>query len=442
MFRNTYIIILIFSGFSAFAQETPVEIEPQNNNTNVLNNNSMNYNGAIETEQQDTVILQKEQVKPAVKLKSGETRAARKLKKAPTRSLEATPKAESEPNEESELQEEISTQDDYLMDSENAAGVQSAGYQQANYGFTMSQSQATHQPMQRSPLPEHQMEMDKAVNYFETNAPNSFEYHYFKYTAGNYDVSQVEHLREAEKLMPANSDVHAQMAAYNIITRDADSAGVYVDKLVNSGRLNSNTLLYAEDLLISVPENGVLITHGFDDTYSAFQKQQEDGVRDDVTLISLDFLQSEQYRAQLEEDGFELPEQEVINVDYLAKFCELNASKPISISMTTPKEYFLPIKQNLYVTGLVFEYHQDTYNNFDRNNELWNSNLSKHLIDEAVDEKSKQLSANYLPMLLQLRKVYGQQGEIKKLKEIDDAIDKVSLQCRKYDQVQKLKSSY
>jgi hypothetical protein len=137
-----------------------------------------------------------------------------------------------------------------------------------------------------------------------------------------------------------------------------------------------------------------------------------------------------------------LPDTDVINVDYLKTFCELNASKSISISMTAPKEYFLPIQSNLYVTGLVFEYHQSVYNNFDRNNTLWNSGLTKHLIREAKDEKAKQLSANYLPMLLQLRKVYGQQGEQKKVKEIDEAIDKVSLQCRKYDQVQKLKSSY
>jgi hypothetical protein len=296
--------------------------------------------------------------------------------------------------------------------------------------------------MQRSPLPEHQQEMDKAVDYFETNAPNSFEYHYFKYTSGNYDVSRINHLREAEKIMPANSDVHAQLAAYNIIKRNSDSANFYVDKLVNSGRLNTNTLLYAEDLLLSVPKNGVLITHGFDDTYSTWRKQQLDGVRSDVTLISLDFLQSEYYRSLLKKDGFKLPEGDIIDVDYLKSFCELNTSKSIGISMTTPKDYFLPLKSNLYVTGLVFEYHQSTFNNFDRNNELWNSSLTKHLIDGAKDEKAKQLSANYLPMLLQLRKVYGQKGELKKVKEIDEAIDSVSLQCRKYDQVQKLKSSY
>jgi hypothetical protein len=110
--------------------------------------------------------------------------------------------------------------------------------------------------------------------------------------------------------------------------------------------------------------------------------------------------------------------------------------------MTTPKEYFKPIQSKLYVTGLVFEYHENDFNNFERNDELWNSGLSKHLILNASDEKGKQLSANYLPMILQLRKVYGQTEEKEKLKDVDDAADKVGLQCKKYEQVQKLKKSY
>ena len=439
MLKIVHIGILIFSVFSAAAQQ---ESPPTNNNVNnaPLNGEYKYSNSMEETESLDTVTVEKkvQSVEPPSVDKG------RKFKQTRTRSIESAPVMNKKSEEVTE--KEVSTTGGIAADevvAEPQSAYQSApGYQQANYEFNYSKSQASHQPMQRTPSREQQKEMDEAVGYFATNAPNSFEYHYFKYTSGNYDVSRIENLREAQKRMPENSDVHAQLAAYNIITREEDSAGFYINKLMNSGRLNVNTLLYAEDLLLSVPEDGVLITHGFDDTYSAWQKQHADGVREDVTLISLDFLQSDYYRTLLKEDGFKFPEQDVIDVNYLKAFCELNASKAISISMTAPKEYFLPIQKKLYVTGLVFEYHQDTFNNFERNDELWNSDLSKHLIDEAKDEKSKQLSANYLPMLLQLRKVYGQQQNKQKVKEIDKAIDKVSLQCRKYDQVQKLKSSY
>jgi len=453
MIRLLHICILLFSVFSVSAQqETPVPATNNNTNTNniePLNTNSNMFNYTLEEEgavSQDSVALHKEADKVKAKeLKRSSIDKDRRLQKSETRSLKVSPHYQNEKIE-AEATEEISSgsisvSEDAMPPSPSAYQT-APGYQDANYGFKNSKIESSQQVMQRTPSMEQQREMDDAVGYFATNAPNSFEYHYFTYTSGNYDVTRVENLREAEKIMPDNSDVHAQLAAYNIITRDSDSAEIYIDKMLTSGRLNANTLVYAEDLLLSVPNQGVLITHGFDDTYSAYKKQQDEGVREDVTLISLDFLQSDFYRTLLKEDGFKFPEDEVIDVDYLKAFCELNASKSISISMTTPKEYFLPIQSNLYVTGLVFEYHQDTYNNFDRNEELWNSGLSKHLIDDAKDEKSKQLSANYLPMLLQLRKVYGQKEENQKVKEIDKAIDKVSLQCKKYDQVQKLKSSY
>lgn len=76
-----------------------------------------------------------------------------------------------------------------------------------------------------------------------------------------------------------------------------------------------------------------------------------------------------------------------------------------------------------------------------RNDELWNTTHKKHLVDNATDEKAKQLSSNYLPMLLQLRKVYVKTDQ-EKLKQVDEASDKVSVQCKKYEQVQKLKNSY
>ena len=284
--------------------------------------------------------------------------------------------------------------------------------------------------------------MDEAVGYFEVNSPNSFEFHYFKYVSGNYDISLIENLKTAETFRPNNADVQVQMAAYNMIKPDNDSAIAYIEKLKMAGKLTENTLCYAEDILLSVPENGVLITHGFDDYFGTWYNQIKTNMRKDVTIVSLDFLQSAHYRELLKEDGFKLPESTVIDVEFLESFCELNSSKSISISLTTPKEYFKPLQNNLFITGLVFEYHKGEFDNFHRNDKLWNSTLKKHLVVNATDEKSKQLSSNYLPMLLQLRKVYVKMDAKEKLKEVDDASDKVSVQCRKYEQVQKLKNLY
>ena len=153
-------------------------------------------------------------------------------------------------------------------------------------------------------------------------------------------------------------------------------------------------------------------------------------------------MQSEAYRSELKKDGYKLPSQNKIDVNFLGQFCKLNATRKLTVSMTTPKEYLKPVLSNVYVTGLVFAYHSSSYDNFQRNVDLWEGALKKELVKNANDEKSKQLSANYLPMLLQMRKVYKQQGNSNKVKELDASIDKIGVQCKKYNQVQTLKGAY
>jgi hypothetical protein len=337
-----------------------------------------------------------------------------------------------------------SKQEKALLDKDVDQSInQSQKVTQSSVSFTLTKQQSSSQRTQRTPSAAQQTQMNKVVDDLEQNAPESFEFHYFKYVAGNYNVGLVDDLKKAESLRPQNSDVQIQLAAYNIIVNDPKNAKVYLEKLVKSTRLSQEVLDYAEDLLKSVPDNGTLITHGFDDTYACYYLQSVRKIRSDVRLISLDFLQSEKYRTDLKTAGYLFPEKEIIDISYLQEFCSKNESKSLAISMTTPKEYLVPIQQNLFAVALVFEYHKElTYNNFFRNDYLWNEELTKTLIKKATTDKAKQLSANYLPMLLFLHKTYTESKEAEKLKEVDEAMDKVAVQCKKYDQVKKLKGSY
>ncbi len=331
----------------------------------------------------------------------------------------------------------------YEMDIEDAEqSVQSPAYQNATINFEYSKRRSSVQRNQRSPSIQQQAEMNNAVQYFEENHPNSFEYNYFNYTAGNYDVSRYSNLMEAERLRPNNSDVHAQMSAYHVIKGNTAEAKKYMSKLVESGRLSNNVLDYAEDILLSAPQNGTLITHGFDDSYGAWYVQHSKGVRKDVQLVSLDFLQSDAYRDALRSKGYALPSSQVVNTEYFSEFCRLNKRKKLAVSLTTPKEYFRSILTSVYITGLVFEYREGEFDNFQRNVDLWENGLRKVAITSAKEQKVKKLSANYLPMLLQMRRVYNQVGNQEKVSELDATIDKVAVQCKKYDQVQGLKSKY
>lgn len=308
--------------------------------------------------------------------------------------------------------------------------------------FEQVETQSTYMRSQRTPSVTQQKQMDEAVKQLEKEDVKSFEYNFFKYVSGNYNTDWFNFLKEAEKIRPNNSDVQIQMAAYHLITGNDKSALEYIEKLVKSTRLSSDPVIYANDLLKSTPQNGVLITHGFDDTYAVNYLQLKNGIRKDVQLISLDYFQSETYRKMLLDKGFKLPGSKVIDVNFLNEFCKLNESKSIAVSLTTPKEYLQPMKAQLYVVGLTFQYHSKEFNNYYMNDYLWQKEFDKKLVNNAQTVKAKDLSANYLPMLLFLRTSYLRTNEVEQLKEVDISLDKVAVQSNKYQQVQKLKKSY
>jgi hypothetical protein len=88
------------------------------------------------------------------------------------------------------------------------------------------------------------------------------------------------------------------------------------------------------------------------------------------------------------------------------------------------------------------EYHAEGCTGiFERNETLWNTELSASIIKNGR-EKARSLSANYLPMLLLLRKEYQTRGQQDELLKIDATIDQIAVQCGKYEQVQSIKANY
>jgi hypothetical protein len=406
--RNILFIVILFFTCGAFAQSVE-EKQPTNYNSNTLNAPA-------------TITISSEMVADTVAVEQES-----KSKKSSNGALRTK-----------SVQKSLKEEEADKMEVQGAAAVQSA-----SQTFSVSKSAASQNRSQRTPSAQTQMKMDEAVDQLSVTAPESFEYHFYSYQAGNYNIDLVDHLNKAEVLRPNNSDVHIQKVSYHIIKEEGELAKNYLEKLKSSTRLSQDVISYTEDLLISASQNSTLITHGFDDGYGVMYHQLNNQTRADVQLISLDFLQSPQYRASLMNKGYVLPKREIIDVAYLKEFCELNEQKGISISTTIPKEYLAGISDKLFVTGLVLEYKKDAnYDNFNRNEELWNSKLKKTIAITVVSEKGRQLSANYLPMLLHLRHVYDQKGEVVKKKEIDEVIDQIAVQSNKYEQVKKLKQSY
>jgi len=324
--------------------------------------------------------------------------------------------------------------------SKNATAI-SVKLNQLGAQFKQVELQSNVMRTQRTPTVTQQKLLNDAVKNLEDLNSKSFEYNFYKYVSGNHNTSWFSNLAAAEKLEPKNNEVQAQLASYYLIMKNETQALNYLKKLVSSGKLGSEPIALSHDLLQSVAQNGVLVTHGADDTYACVYTQMKDKLRQDVVIVSLELLQSETYRKSLTGKGYQMPSAKVIDVNYLTQFCQLNQAKNISISMTLPKEYLTPLKSRLYTVGLLFEYHTDSFDNYSMNDFLWNKKFNKDLIKNAKSNEGKELSANYLPMLLILQEYYGKIGEKESLNKVNEAIDLVAKQSNKQEIVKKLTKS-
>lgn len=398
----TSLLLVVFCVLWSFGQEHQKPHLNNSNQNNTLQNNSNNSLEEIEIKKEAPTVKKTQELQKTTQKKSAE-KEQQQRSKAPAVSGNA---------------------------SQNQA-VQKT--------FTVQRKMASTQTTSRSPSSVQQEEMNKAVDFYKQHAPESFEFHYFTYTAGNYDISLFPHLQKAQQLKPANSDVIIQLAAYYAITKNSQQAKANLEKLVQNGRIGSDVLGYDKDLLNSVSQGGVLLTHGFDDTYGVLYQQLNKSIRSDVRIISLDFMQSKAYRDSLGKEGFVLPASKVIDTYFLEQFCKLNKAKQVHVSMTFPKPYLASVVNKLKVTGISFLYHEGQYPAFEKNEGLWATYTSAGFIEKATTEKAKQLSSNYLPMLFLLRERYSERGQKKDLERIDKHIDRIGAQSNKLSTVNSMR---
>jgi hypothetical protein len=306
--------------------------------------------------------------------------------------------------------------------------------------FSKAKASSSTQRTQRTPTSEQQQIMNKQVDDLEQIAPNSFDYNLMYYSSGNYDVSREPELIKAEQQQPENSDVIKFRAANAIVKGDTLEAKTYLKKLEEKQMIQPETVSYTEDVIISSGSNSTIVTHGFNDSYGTYFNQFNQNIAPNTTVISLDFMQSESYRTVLKNKGYELPKQKTVDVPFLKSFCELNQQKNISLSMTIPKEYFEPIKDNIFVSGLIFEYKPKlSQQSYQKLESLWNQKLNKKVINQFISPLSNSYSLNYLPMLVYLEEYYQGSGNKTKIVEIKSDIDRVRRKAGISNQVKKKK---
>lgn len=236
------------------------------------------------------------------------------------------------------------------------------------------------------------------------------------YDQGNYNSDRAPELNEALRLNPNHPEGLKLRVANSLVIGDTLTVLTTLNRIESLGLTPPAIRCYASDLINSVPNQTTLITHGTLDTYYAFYEQQL-AQKKAITIVSLDLLQSQQYRALLLKKGYSLPVQPTVDVTYLGDFIRINPATKFAFSMTIPREYLLQFEQDIVPNGLVFLYP----NTLDEaqvllNNEQFMDSFSYLDCGEEPDVTVSPLRQNYMPMILTVETLSADKSKEKRSK--------------------------
>lgn len=309
----------------------------------------------------------------------------------------------------------------------------------AKYQFETNYSNSKHQLTRRSASPEEVLNMKQGAQIYSSMLPGSFEKHFYTYLLSKYNPKQFPELREAAKLEPTKTEVQQELAVYGVAVNNQELADSMAREMITQNKISNGLLSYATDMVNSVPANGTLLLHGYTELIPVNYEKNTLG-RADLQLISVDLMQSPDYQASLVDQGFVMPNSTFVDTAFVQTFCALNTSKNLFMSMSFPKEYFQGMASALNPVGLTFAYEQSTTLDYNAwNIALVETKWKKYELGIGKDPQSDALSANYLPALLCVSRLYEEYNKTDDLKEIDHIIMSVATRARKTGQLSKIK---
>lgn len=266
---------------------------------------------------------------------------------------------------------------------------------------------------------------------------NTFEGQFIQYMAAEADPGRYAFLLKAYQLAPDRQECYHDMINYHLINGHPSELAFFSKKIFEAGDFPAALLAWNYNLLASVEPDGILLTHGDNETYPAWILQWVKGIRPDVMVLNANLLMIDAYRERvLRELGVD-PGTFDPGTDYLSRYKNLvgllidQAQRPVYLTVAMPAEIRNAFDDNLFITGLALKYAPQSFDNlaFLKNN-FENKFLKDYLrVDfnpDSVSSIMASMNLSYLPALLLLHQHYGSSGETAKAKDLATVLRQIA----------------
>ncbi|MEQ8582350.1 MAG: SUMF1/EgtB/PvdO family nonheme iron enzyme [Marinoscillum sp.] len=253
--------------------------------------------------------------------------------------------------------------------------------------------------------------------------PNSSESHWVTARLLGYTDDGIVHLEKAL----ADLDHHEWLVDRMMLSEiKGVNRAEYSRELFHSNVMYPSLLNYAYNVLMSVGENGILITEGETTTIPIWVLQDEMGVRTDVKILNLELIENNAYQERVfGEMGIKTRDGRIENL------YEANPDQSFYYALTLPRQHFERLNDKLYVVGLASLFSETEINNY----EVLRANIEdRFLLDyltvdfngEPKTATGRTFEANYIVPFYLLKQYYDQQGDDQKSKFLEAQIKSIA----------------
>ncbi len=239
----------------------------------------------------------------------------------------------------------------------------------------------------------------------ESSAPNSFEAHMAHFYAEFPTAASFQHLDRAFMRDQTREELIGPKLADALRRNHSMELTQWSRKMRDRGGIAPGLYSFADELLNSVEQDGILVTAGEMDTYPIVTRQYAEGRRRDVLVIDERLLVDPAYRQRVWERAKARGKVPGTEAGFLAELA-VATDRQLFLSPALGRERIGLPQEDLYVVGLALQYSAKHLDNIPKLERRWKE------MSRSAD--AGPLSKNYLlPGVVLLKHYREQQNEEK-----------------------------